>query len=200
MKISRQRIYSYSNIALAVLVFALTVFCIRYKAETSAKRIYQAHLEKKWYALKNESYNYSSLYTICPLSIPMKMYYGEACERLGDSNGAIEYFKSAIKSNPNHPFVWTNLGTTYSTTGQYTKSVESLKKAVDLAPTYPIALSNLGFSCGRLNQIDKAIEYTQRAIDAKPDYENAKQNLKIFQTQKVQNLLAFINKYGWGPI
>ena len=198
LEISKARIYSYSNVALASLVFALTVFCIRYKAEASVGKIYMAKLNKDWKAVVNEIENYSPLYSVCPLAKPVKMYYGQANEILGQKEQALYYYNEALKANPNHVDVWTKIGTLHSSLGRYEEGIKAYHKAINICPGFSVALANLGFSYGRMGDNYRGIKYIKRAIEVKPDYKAAKNNLRILRTIETQNLLAFINKYGWG--
>jgi type IV pilus assembly protein PilF len=86
--------------------------------------------------------------------------------KLEDYPKAIKHFQEALEIDKNFPEAATNLGNTYSQTGQYDKAIQSYKMAI-ANPQYKNtakALNNLGMVYYRLSKLDDAISAYKEAL------------------------------------
>lgn len=70
---------------------------------------------------------------------------------------AVEYFKQAIKLNPNLASAYHGLGIVYNNTGRFAEALEPQKMAARLDPNNPVIHVNLGLTYGNLRRTDDAL-------------------------------------------
>jgi tetratricopeptide (TPR) repeat protein len=92
--------------------------------------------------------------------------------------GAIPYFKKAVKKNPFHAEAYYYLGICYKETGA-TDAVDAFKKAIEIDPDYVEAYYQLGVTYNQLNMKKEAIEAFKKALEINPDHEDTLLNLGI---------------------
>jgi tetratricopeptide (TPR) repeat protein len=86
--------------------------------------------------------------------------------------GAIAFFRKAVKKDPQNAEAFMHLGICYRETGA-TNAVEAFKSAVDLDPDYAEAYYHLGITYIRLNQPQEAVEALREALRIQPGYDEA---------------------------
>jgi tetratricopeptide (TPR) repeat protein len=94
---------------------------------------------------------------------------------------AIEWYKKAIKLNPDFVEAYYNMGSAYrNLNGQYEKAIEYYKKAIELKPDLVEAYLNMGVAyCNWKRQYEKAIDCYKKAIELKPNLAVAHLNMGV---------------------
>ncbi|HEY9702682.1 MAG TPA: tetratricopeptide repeat protein, partial [Allocoleopsis sp.] len=107
---------------------------------------------------------------------------------LGDYQGAIADYNSAIELNPNYTIAYNNRGNAYRNLKEYQKAIADYNRAIELNPNYTIAYNNRGNAYRNLKEYQKAIADYNKAIDLNPkdaiaynNRGNAYRNLKEYQ-------------------
>ena len=68
---------------------------------------------------------------------------GVVCERLGQKDEAVEYYKRYLAIKPNDADVWTQIGVVYDETGRKPQAREAYGKALEINPEFGRAHHNL---------------------------------------------------------
>jgi tetratricopeptide (TPR) repeat protein len=77
---------------------------------------------------------------------------------------AEQYYKEALKYNPNDERVLANLGELYDDIKRYEESIESYKKALEVKPEYGTAYNGLGNTWFSMKKYRTALDYYYRAL------------------------------------
>jgi Flp pilus assembly protein TadD len=89
---------------------------------------------------------------------------GLAAAQAGKHDEAIENFKKALEKDQTQPYIWANLGDSYSKKKTYPEAIAAFNKAVELKPDDPNLVQNLGNVYGASGDTAKAQEmYTKAA-------------------------------------
>jgi tetratricopeptide (TPR) repeat protein len=104
---------------------------------------------------------------------------GNAYQREGSRDKAIEHYKRAIDLNPNYADAYVNLGVAYTSRGRMREALELFQTAIDIKPGHPKAHYNLGKAYQLEGFLDSAVEHYKIAIDLKPRYPEAHSNLGV---------------------
>jgi len=107
-------------------------------------------------------------------------YMGEALMGQGKLDGAIEYYRKALRlklDNSIEYFAYNNLGTALLKQGKVDEAIEQYKEALRLKPDLPIVHDNLGIALLKQGKVDEAIEHYKEALRLKPDFPEARKNL-----------------------
>jgi len=99
--------------------------------------------------------------------------YANTLNELGEYESAQQYYKKALKINPNYAQAWKNLGEVYFRTHQHKKEKEAYENALKIDPDLPEALISLGILMVR-NEEDfkQGLQLMKRAADTSPDLFN----------------------------
>lgn len=92
----------------------------------------------------------------------------------GDIDQAIEQFKRAIKSNPNHPQFNCNLGLALHERGELTLAAQHYRKAVSLNPQHVDAYYNLHALLLKTASLPAAIDNLSKTLQLRPDDHEAR--------------------------
>jgi tetratricopeptide (TPR) repeat protein len=90
----------------------------------------------------------------------------------GDIIGAIDGYTAALKLQPNHPGVHSNLGAAYVRLGKYDEAIEQYREALRLDTTNQAARFNLGLAYYKAARLPDAISTFEAVLSADPN--NAK--------------------------
>jgi len=102
---------------------------------------------------------------------------GEANDKLGNFDQAIEEFKEALKINPNYFFGLNNLGNVYGKQGKYEEAINNFQKALDQKSDYSPAHYNIARAYHLVGKKQEAAESYRKAIRFNPYFEQAFYNL-----------------------
>ena len=105
-------------------------------------------------------------------SIPALKYLGRGAEleRIGDMEGAISYYRGALRADPSYADGHLFLGLALAKIGRHKEAIDLLKKAVDLNPDQPTFRLLLGHAYARGGLYDEAVRSYRQALIIKPDY------------------------------
>jgi tetratricopeptide (TPR) repeat protein len=97
--------------------------------------------------------------------LDISYYFNEGTKayRLGDNEHAVEYYKQALKFQPNQPQILERLGRAYSNLNDMQEAIECLEKALSLNPNNESVLRSLGLYY-RYSDKERAIEYFNRCL------------------------------------
>ena len=111
-------------------------------------------------------------------NVPLLFNLIGACyKELGQLQGAVKMFETAVGIKPDYAEALKNLGITLRDLGQFDHSVESLKRAIEVEPNYVDAHYNLAITFKDLNQLDDAIQSYKNIIILNPNFAAAHNNL-----------------------
>jgi len=99
-------------------------------------------------------------------------------------------WKDTLKINPTAWVAHNNLGTVYSSYGQFDDAIACYEKTIELKPDFAEAYNNIGVALVLSKKPLKAIDYYQKAIELKPDYLEALYNLAVAYSKTNQNEFA----------
>ncbi|MBC8283407.1 MAG: tetratricopeptide repeat protein [Nitrospinae bacterium] len=102
---------------------------------------------------------------------------GQAHDKLGNYDQAIEEFQQALKINPNYFFGLNNLGNIYGKQRKYEEAIPYFKKALDQKSDYSPAHYNIARAYHLIGKRQEAIEAYRKAIQYNPYFEQAFYNL-----------------------
>lgn len=105
--------------------------------------------------------------------------FGNALEKVGRSDEAIDHYKEALRINPNDADVHNNFGNILLREGKFDEAITHFQKALEARPNYAEAYSNLGMALGRLGRVSEAIEQYRHSVQANPEYATGHFNLAI---------------------
>jgi Flp pilus assembly protein TadD/peroxiredoxin len=103
--------------------------------------------------------------------------YGVAFFQHGYLEQAAASFEQVIRSNPENPEAFYNLGTLFLRRNALPDARKNLEQAVKLRPDYPEAWNNLGMIDAQEGQPDSAIRHFQQSLVLRPTYSTALLNL-----------------------
>lgn len=97
---------------------------------------------------------------------------GELFATYGNQRRAIEYYKKALKIDPNNSKAYFHLGVSYGESGQYEKALDAINRAIALQPEDGDYYYARGWIYSLAGKQDKAKRDMQRAVDlGNPDAE-----------------------------
>ena len=103
--------------------------------------------------------------------------YGVALFQHGYLAQAAESFEQVLRSRPNDPEAYYNLGTLNLRRNNFAQARTYLEKTLELRPNYPEAWNNLGMMSAQSGDAPAAINSFQKALELRPAYEIALMNL-----------------------
>ncbi|MBF0358929.1 MAG: tetratricopeptide repeat protein [Magnetococcales bacterium] len=102
---------------------------------------------------------------------------GISFHQSGQLDKAIDYYKKAIKIDPENFIALSNMGFALYSTEKLEEAAVALKKAITISPDFADAYSNLGNTLKKQGKFKEAVASFQKAIALKPDYAEAHSNL-----------------------
>jgi tetratricopeptide (TPR) repeat protein len=98
---------------------------------------------------------------------------GFQLSRVKQWDAAIELYRRALETDPNHQKAWRNLGYALNRVGRYDEAVRALSSGLSLAPAYPPHLSNFhyerSYAEANLKQYEEALADIETALRYQPD-------------------------------
>jgi tetratricopeptide (TPR) repeat protein len=104
---------------------------------------------------------------------------GNAYQREGSRDKAIEHYKMAIDLSPNYADAYISLGVAYISEGRKKEALEFFQTAIEIKPDYAEAHYNLGKVYQLEGLLDNAVRHYKIAIELKPQYPDAHSNLGV---------------------
>jgi protein O-mannosyl-transferase len=116
---------------------------------------------------------------------------GMAEEAQGNLERAKDYYRTALRSNPQCYDAHNLLGAVFDREGQHEEAMAHYLDALRIEPEYASAQNNLGSALARQGRLDQAMARFAEAVRLKPDFALARKNLaKAFaQTGRVRKAL-----------
>ncbi len=102
---------------------------------------------------------------------------GEAHDKLGNFDKAIEEFQMALKINPDYFFGLNNLGNVYGKQKKYEEAIKYFQRALDQKSDYSPAHYNIARAYHLVGRKNDAIESYRKAIQFNPYFEQAFYNI-----------------------
>jgi protein O-mannosyl-transferase len=102
---------------------------------------------------------------------------GDALDRNGQKNKAIEHYLSALQIRPQYANAHYNMGNTLSSMGRQGEALQHFLAALDIYPEFAEAHANAGILLVRTKRYLEAREYFEKALAINPEYEDARKNL-----------------------
>ena len=113
-------------------------------------------------------------------NVPLLFNLIGACYKsLGELDGAVNMFKTAVSLKHDYGEAHKNLGIIRKDLGQLDDALESLDKAIFFEPNYIAAIYNQAIIYKDLGKIDKAIKGYERVINLNPEFIEAHNNLGV---------------------
>ena len=94
---------------------------------------------------------------------------GHRLEDQGRYEVASEYYKEAVRLEPDAPRSWTNLGEAHRKLEAWDKAADAYGRALDADPDYLWALAGRGESLRMLGRLEDSVKPFQRALAKSPD-------------------------------
>ncbi len=104
---------------------------------------------------------------------------GNALTALGQMEGAITEYRTALEIQPNYAEAHHNFGVALYKQGHLDEAMAHYRKALQLKPDYADAHNSLGVVLARSGRFDEAIAHGNEALEIKPDFMKAHNNLGI---------------------
>jgi len=118
---------------------------------------------------------------------------GEAYDKIGRYDLAIEEFEAALRLNPNYFFALSNLGNIYGKKKEYGQAISYTQKALQQKPDYAPGYYNLAKALHMTGNPDKAMSSYRLAIKYNPYFEEAFFNLGFLAMERKQFKKAMDN-------
>ena len=97
-------------------------------------------------------------------NVPLLFNLIGACYKsLGELEGAVNMFKTAVSLKHDYGEAHKNLGTTLKELGRLDESIESFVNATEIDPGFVDAHYNLGNTLKELNRLDESVKSYERA-------------------------------------
>ncbi len=94
---------------------------------------------------------------------------GVELHKAGDILGAIDAYSAALKLEPNHPGVRSNLGAAYVRLGKYDEAIEQYREALRMDGANPTFRFNLGLAYYKAARLDDAIAAFEAVVKSSPE-------------------------------
>lgn len=153
-----KKVYIVSVIALGLLMVAVYVFGMRFRADLNVHDILMARKKGDWHTVRKKTRHYSWLAMYDCTGTPIDYYRGLASSFLGEIPLAVEHLEKAREANPNHLYTLGNLGAIYFRIGRLEEAQECYTKAVWLFPEYQKTKDDLAV----VNKVSTFIEERQK--------------------------------------
>ena len=93
---------------------------------------------------------------------------------------AIDFYNSALNTNPNNPDIHYSLALFYQNTNRYDKAMNIYNQIIEKFPKYTLAYYNKAYIYLTVKEdYQQAVEYFSKAIERSPNYANAYYNRAI---------------------
>ena len=102
----------------------------------------------------------------------------------GQIKKGIQYYKFALKYEPDHYDAISNLAAVYQNQERDQEAMNLLERALKIYPEDPILLNNLGFTLVQQGRSRKAVEYYKKALELSPEHPLILYNLSVCHARK----------------
>ncbi|HEV2709220.1 MAG TPA: tetratricopeptide repeat protein [Edaphobacter sp.] len=113
---------------------------------------------------------YKQILALNAESAEADMLAGEALDETGDTAGATEQFRAAVRSNPKEPNVHFGLGYLLWAQNHFSEAATEFQAELDNDPKHLQARDYLGDSYVHLNDYAKALPELEKAVGADPSF------------------------------
>lgn len=83
------------------------------------------------------------------------------------------YYEAGLEIDPEHPHLYTNLGSLLKDSGQLQAAIRMYERAVELLPTFDVALANLANAIKDSGRVQDSVQFYRRAVEANPSFPEA---------------------------
>lgn len=119
-----------------------------------------------------------------PNSFRAHINLGNAYEKEGLNNAALEEYQKALSIDPHDADVYNNLGVYYNTMNIFDDAIRYFTKCLSINPRHARAYNNLGVVLTRQRRLSDAIQAFWQAVSLNPLYPDAHNNLGIAYYRK----------------
>lgn len=119
--------------------------------------------------IQNAEAIYRKILAIDPNHADSLHLLGVIAVQVGRPDAAVELIATAIRSRPDVPSYYSNLGNALTAIGRPEQAMEACLEAIRLDPTFAAGYTNLGYALKALGQFDKAHEAFENAARLAPD-------------------------------
>ena len=102
---------------------------------------------------------------------------GACYKALGNLNGSIKMFDTAVKIKPDYAEAYKNMGITFKELDQKEQAIESLKKAIEIDSNYVDAYYHLAITLKDLKRLEESLLNYKKVIEINPNFAQAHNNL-----------------------
>lgn len=110
----------------------------------------------------------NKLLKINPQNINSLISFAKIENKKGHTDNVIDFYKKAIKLQPNYAYLRTNLAINYQKNKMYLEAEKELRKAVEISPNYYIAYSLLASNYYYQKKFNEAIEVSKKQVIIEP--------------------------------
>lgn len=115
--------------------------------------------------------NLGIILTSIPLSTAI--YASGQAKVVSGQSLAMQYYQHGLQLDPNHPHLYTNLGSLVKELGNLPEAIRMYTKAVECNPVFDVALANLGNAIKDQGRTQDSVVYYRRAVAANPNFPEA---------------------------
>ena len=127
----------------------------------------RSHYEQRQYEQAVSSYEQWVKYH--PNDANAHVELAQVLSETGESDAAMEHFRTALALNPDDPVSLYNIGVVMVNSGSEAEGIELIQRAIAAQPVYPIAYKNLGFAYARIEKYQEAIGAFEKYLEQAPD-------------------------------
>jgi tetratricopeptide (TPR) repeat protein len=128
-----------------------------------------------------------------PGSVEGHTNLGRAYFVAGETEKALEEFRTALALYPYSLEAHNNIALAYEELGQPERAMEHYRKVLEVSPEYVATLNNAGISYAARGRPEKAMEYYRRALKLRPDHAGTYNNLALAHAAKGEFEAAIIH-------
>ncbi|MHC4575685.1 MAG: tetratricopeptide repeat protein, partial [Planctomycetota bacterium] len=139
------------------------------------------HYLEKW---RDTETFYRYMLSLTPNAASLHDGLGDALKQKGETQQAIQHFRTAVKLNPKHYGFRNNLALILFRQGRVEEAITHFYYAVTLNPNYAAGHKNLAIALALQGKVDDAITHFRIALHLRPDDANLHYNLGVMLVRK----------------
>ena len=152
--------------------------------------------------LKNRIQGLQKLDLNGPTAYFINFGIGEAWQKLGKLDEAIEAYNKALSRKPDYPEAYFNMAITLKEQGRLEEAIKAYNKALAIKPDYAEAHNNMGVILQEQGKLEEAIEAYNKVLIIQPDYAAAYNNMGVTlkdQGKREEAIAAYNNALAIKP-
>lgn len=121
---------------------------------------------------------------------------GLKLQQEGRLDDAVVAYRQAMRFNPTHPLLHSNLGVVLFNQGKWPEAIAHYQKAIAADPNMPLAHNNLGVALNAADRHDEAIVAFRRSLEFQPNSEKTLNNLadSLNKTSRFAEAKPYLDK------